>query len=217
MTPRRLLPMILAACGLAAGCSSTGHFELFGYTTAPPYEESIRTVYVPIFENVSFRRGLEFDLTRAVIREIEAKTPYRVVNCRENADTELKGKIVNRNKSVILPNRLGEVREGEVNLAVELLWLDLRPGYAGQPLTRPDMNREELRRLRERQMPGMPVTQEDRIQRLPDVDAAGKPLPILVQPAATFIPELGGSVTSAEKQLVDRLAIQIVSMMERPW
>ena len=43
------------------------------------------------------------------------------------------------------------------------------------------------------------------------------PNTIIVQPAAHFIPELGGSVTSAERQIVDRLAVQIVSMMERPW
>ena len=36
-------------------------------------------------------------------------------------------------------------------------------------------------------------------------------------PIGGFIPELGGSLTTAEKQNVDRLAIQIVSMMEIPW
>jgi hypothetical protein len=211
--------LFAAGCGLAAGCTSTGHLQLFGYTTEPLYDDSIRTVYVPIFENVSFRRGIEFDLTRAVIREIEAKTPYKVVNCRENAHTELRGKVINRNKSLILQNQIGEIREGEVNLAVELTWLDLRPGHLGEALTRPDVARDELRRLRERQnaAPGTVFPEDDRLQRVPHIDATGKPLPVLVQPSATFVPELGGSVASAEKQLVDRLAIQIVSMMERPW
>ena len=37
------------------------------------------------------RQGLEFDLTRAVVREIEAKTPYKVVGADADADTELTG------------------------------------------------------------------------------------------------------------------------------
>jgi hypothetical protein len=39
----------------------------------------------------------------------------------------------------------------------------------------------------------------------------------VVQSVASFIPELGESITTAEKKNVDRLAIQIVSMMESPW
>jgi hypothetical protein len=38
-----------------------------------------------------------------------------------------------------------------------------------------------------------------------------------VQSLAGFIPELGESLATAEKKNVDRLAIQIVSMMEIPW
>ena len=63
-----------------ASCESWGHFTFLGYTTRPNYDECIKTVYVPIFDNKTFRRGMEFDLTRAVIREIEAKTPFKVVD-----------------------------------------------------------------------------------------------------------------------------------------
>jgi hypothetical protein len=213
-----LVPLLVVA-----GCASDGHFDLLGYTTRPTYDDCIRTVYVPIFENVSFRRGLEFDLTRAVIREIEAKTPYKVASCREAADTELRGKIINRNKALILNNQLNEIREGEVALAVELTWLDLRPGHLGEVLTRPDAPRGEILRGRDNfgRFGFNPVTppsaMEEQPRGAPLIDKEGKPLPVLVQPTATYVPELGGSVTSAEKQLVDRLAIQIVSMMERPW
>jgi hypothetical protein len=44
-----------------------------------------------------------------------------------------------------------------------------------------------------------------------------KAKPLILAPVGTFIPELGGSVTSAEWQAINRLAVQIVSMMERPW
>jgi hypothetical protein len=53
-------------------CEWDGQFTVLGYTTRPNYDSGIRTVRVPIFKNVTFWRGLEFDLTRAVVREIES-------------------------------------------------------------------------------------------------------------------------------------------------
>ena len=50
-------------------------------------------------------------------------------------------------------------------------------------------------------------------------------VPVPVQPKGTvivtstgnFIPELGQSLATAQQQTVDRLAVQITSMMEKPW
>ncbi|MCI0642987.1 MAG: LPS assembly lipoprotein LptE [Gemmataceae bacterium] len=176
---------------LLAGCSSDGHLCILGYTTRPNYDPSIHTVYVPIFQNVTFARGLEFDLTRAVIREIESKSTIKVVSNCENADSELIGKIFSTNKSLITLNQLGEVREAEGLMGVEIVWRDLRAGQSGQLLSG---NGKKV---------GHPE--------------GAPPPPIVVQPNASFVPELGGSLTSAQKQLVDRTAIQIVSMMEQPW
>jgi lipopolysaccharide assembly LptE-like protein len=206
--------LIAASLGLLAGCAGDGHINIFGYTTAPPYDETIRTVYVPIFENVSFRRGLEFDLTRVVIREIEAKTPYKVASCRERADTELLGKIVARRKALINQNQLGEVREAEVSMVVELQWRDLRPGHYGEFLSHADDQRKDD-----------PLAKDSLAREPRDLARKNDPFArqakdsntIVVQPTGHFIPELGGSVTSAEKQIIDRLAVQIVSLMERPW
>jgi Lipopolysaccharide-assembly len=180
-----------------ASCTGDGHFTILGYTTQPNYNLEIRTVYVPIFQNVTFARGLEFDLTRAVIREIESKTPFKVVDCREGADTELIGKIINTSKGVITLNQLGEVRDAQAGLSVELTWRDLRPGCTGTILSA-DPKKEEVRG--ENPLPG-----------------PKSPPPALVTPSATYIPEVGGSVLAARKQLVDRAAIQIVSMMEKGW
>lgn len=196
--------LLTVALGLCAGCASDGHLNLFGYTTAPTYDCDIRTVYVPIFDNVSFRRGLEFDLTRAVVREIEAKTPYKVVNCRDKADTELIGKIVGRRKQLINVNQLGETRDAEVVLAVELQWNDLRPGHLGESLSRAENASKED-----------PLSPNKLDPYAPRGKKAKDPNIILVQPTTHFIPELGGSVASAERQLIDRLAVQIVSMMEK--
>lgn len=198
---RLSLAILTALAALAgAGCQGDGHFALGGYTTQPNYDCGIRTVYVPIFQNVTFSRGLEFQLTRAVIREIEAKTPYKVVSNRDAADSELLGKIVTTRKSVVLMNQLNEVREAEALMGVELVWRDLRPGLTGKILSGDDP--EQYRDPLQPPLPGAPPA---------------APPPALVQPQATFIPELGGSITTARKQLVDRTATQIVSLMEQGW
>jgi hypothetical protein len=187
-----LMTMLLPAC------SWDGHFSVLGYTTQPLYDLSIKTVRVPIFKNVTFRRGLEFDLTEAVVNAIHSKTPYRVVQSCEDADTELIGTIASRTKAVTNFNQIGETRNAETTLTVEVVWRDLRPGHVGDVLSQP--------------RPGKPG---DPPPPLPPPGAVAPP--VLVQSIGTFIPELGGSLTTAEKTNVDRIAVQIVSMMEKPW
>src|ERR687884_259892 len=109
-----LLPLLAL---LLSSCAGDGHLTLLGYTTRPNYDTSIRTVRVPIFKNFtmrdSTRQGLEFDLTKAVVREIELKTPYKVVGADCDADTELTGTIVAYNKGILNRNQQNEVREAE--------------------------------------------------------------------------------------------------------
>src|SRR5438067_12077968 len=125
MPARRLIPMplrhsplaILLAALALPGCESGGHFTILGYTTRPNYDTCIKTVYVPIFQCEIMldetRRQIPFDLTRAVIREIEAKTPYKVVSDRGRADTELTGRVKALTKNLINRNQLNEIREAE--------------------------------------------------------------------------------------------------------
>jgi hypothetical protein len=185
---------------LLPGCESGGNFTILGYSTAPNYATNLHTVRVPIFKNTTMRRGVEFDLTRAVIREIEAKTPYKVVGDGCPADSELSGKIVALNKNVINRTQLNEIREAETGLAVEVVWRDLR---TGEILSKPKPG------------PGAPPPAPP----VPDpITGKEPPAPtVTVSSTGDFIPELGQSITTAEQQNVDRLAIQIVSMMEKPW
>jgi hypothetical protein len=193
----RLRCLALAAALLAPGCGWDGHLDILGYTTRPNYDPSIRTVYVPIFGNTTMRRGLEFELTRAVVREIEAKTPMKVVSDRSCADTELTAKIVNETKGPTMYNQIGEVRDAQLTMTVELFWRDLRPGHNNEILSRP--------------RPGRPA--DPAPLGLPPQDGP----PVTVQSQAVFTPELGTSRTTAEKTLIDRMAVQIISMMEKPW
>jgi hypothetical protein len=179
-------------------CESGGHFTLFGYTTQPNYDTSIKTVRVPIFQNTTFYRGLEFDLTRAVIKAIERDTPYKVVNGECNADTELTGKIIIFTKNILNRNQLNEVREAETNLAVEVVWKDLRTG-------------EFLSNPRRGPAPEAPPPA------LGEPPPPTKAAPVQVFSLGHFIPEVGQSLTTAQQENVNHLAVQIVSMMEKPW
>jgi hypothetical protein len=194
-----------AAFGLAAAlalvlssCEGGGHFTLLGYTTRPNYDPNIHTVYVPVFKNLTFWRGLEFQLTQAVIREIEATTPFKVVSDCDGADTELLGTIISYNKNLLNRNQLNEVREAETVLGVQVVWRDRRTG-------------EIL------SQPRRPVAPPPLAPDMPPPPEPGLQPPVLVQSLGHFIPELGGTVTSAEQENVKALAIKIVSMMEKPW
>lgn len=198
-----LLPTIvgLAPLGLPS-CENGGHFTVLGYTTQPNYRADIRTIRVPVFKNSTYRdsvrQGLEFDLTKAVVREIEAKTPYKVVGPGCDADTELTGTIVTVNKNILNRNELNEVREGEMVIGVEIRWQDLRSG-------------EWLSR---RQRPPGQANSETPT---PGPTPGKPPPPVLVTAQGNFIPELGQSPTTALQTGVNRMAVQIVSLMEQPW
>jgi hypothetical protein len=204
---RKPATLLVAALTLVLpACESGGHFTVLGYTTRPNYDTTIHTVYVPIFKNHTFYKGLEFDLTRAVVREIEAKTPYKVVSNEECADTVLTGTIISYNQNVLNRNQLNEIREMETTMGAEVIWRDRR---TGEVLSRPrDPNAPQLGTF------SMPVANGRPEGPLPPLPEAK---PTLVQSLAGYIPEIGQSITTAEKDNVDRLAIQIVSQMEKPW
>ena len=49
-----------------------------GYSNESLFPDQIRSVYVEMFENETFRRGIEYDLTDALAKRIEAETPYKI-------------------------------------------------------------------------------------------------------------------------------------------
>src|SRR5688500_10305880 len=61
------------------------------------YRPDIRTVYVPVVQSNSFRRYLGERLTEAIVKEIELKTPYKVVDS-DAADSVLTVKLVSESK-----------------------------------------------------------------------------------------------------------------------
>lgn len=204
---------------LLPACSQDGQFRVLGYTTRPNYKTEYRTVRVPIFKNTTFRQGLEFDLTREVVNQIGQKTPYKVVGCGEEADTELIGKITVANKAILNRNQLNELREAETILVVELLWRDL---HTGEVLTKPHKGDGGPLNLQTPGLPAptLPVGPDGQPVRLPPQlpnEPPGLPAIVSAQSLAHFIPEIGQSITTAYQDNIKRLATQIVSQMEESW
>jgi Lipopolysaccharide-assembly len=234
---RYLLPLACAGLALALpACTPDNHFTVLGYTTAPNYDCNIHTVRVPIFDNRTWRRGLEFDLTQAVVRDIQLYTPYRVVGFDQPADTELQGRIVMGTKGILNVNQQGEIREAETAITVEVSWVDLR---TGQLLSKPGRRYGEARidpLVPPTLSGGVPGALQPAIITPPlapigpNVLADGSALPpsppnpdaprpdvIRLRTVGSYVPELNGSTTTGFQQAVDKMAVQIVSMMEKPW
>ena len=89
------------------------------------YRPDVQTVSVPIFDSDSLRRDLGERLTEAVVKEIEVKTPYKIVDGLQ-ADSVLQGKILRVAKYVVAENVNDEPRDIEIDLRVEVAWRDRR-------------------------------------------------------------------------------------------
>jgi hypothetical protein len=207
-TRRQALALLLAGATAAAGCK---HGLLNGYTTRPNYDPGIRTVYVPEFKTKVFEttpyRGMEEVLTRKVVNEIEWKTPFKVVSDPDGADTELQGTIVGLAKLLQNRTRFNEVRELDLQVTVEIVWHDLRPGNEGRILTNPTR--------RENALP-QPEASFDLLNP-PPPPKPDDPKPVRLFADGRGLIELGETSTSALNMALDRLAVQIVSAMEMPW
>ncbi len=114
----RQLTCIVVLFALISGC---------GYTTKPLISRKINSIYIPIFENNTFRRGLEFDLTNAVKEEIMSKTKLRIAQ-KDSADTILSGKIEKVAESMLSSNVADDIVESRVTIYVDIKLVDRRTG-----------------------------------------------------------------------------------------
>jgi hypothetical protein len=99
-----------------------------GYRWASLYREDVQTVAIPIFTNKDFRRGVEFRLSKALVNQLEAHTPYRVAP-RERADTILEGEIVRIDVTDLSRDVRANVPQEQLYvLTINFIWKDLRSG-----------------------------------------------------------------------------------------
>jgi hypothetical protein len=89
------------------------------------YAPDVTTVYVPMIESDSYRRDLGERLTEAVIKEIELKTPYKVVDTPD-ADSVLSARLTRDTRRTLVENAFDDPRLLENELHAEVTWLNRR-------------------------------------------------------------------------------------------
>ena len=112
-----------------AGCSGN---PSDGWTMGNTHSERYSTITAPLFENLTYERGLEAQLGRALVSEIESSTPYKVTG-PGLADTMLSGTIssaelIPLTKSVTT----GLASETLYKVTIDFEWSDLA---TGEPIT----------------------------------------------------------------------------------
>jgi hypothetical protein len=99
-----------------------------GYQWSSLYRGDVRSVAVPIFANKTFYRGYEFNLTKAVVNQLEAQSPYKVMP-KERADTLLDGEIQQVRVRTISNSPFTSLpQEQLLEVTVNFTWKDLRTG-----------------------------------------------------------------------------------------
>ena len=120
---RRLLLVALPVAALLSGCAG----YRFGNNTL--YAPNVRTVYVPMIQSESYRTTPGIDLgerlTEAVCKEIEKRTPFKVVG-DPNADSVLTARIVADTKRMVVESPTDQSRQVEMNLQTLVTWAEDR-------------------------------------------------------------------------------------------
>jgi hypothetical protein len=100
-----------------------------GYSNESLFPEDIRSVCLEMFDNQTFRRGVEYELSDALAKRIEVSTPYKIVSDSHRADTVMSGQIVSIGELALSLDRdLGTVLEKEVQMQAVVSWKNLKTG-----------------------------------------------------------------------------------------
>jgi hypothetical protein len=113
--------MGLVALAALSGC---------GYKIGTLHRSDVRTISIPVWTRGHgvFRRGLEMDLTKAVVNRIQVDTRYRITDAAK-ADTKLTGQLKNVSQRPLSINTdTGRTRAMEAVFTVSFKWVDLRSG-----------------------------------------------------------------------------------------
>jgi RNase P/RNase MRP subunit p29 len=119
---RRVFACLAVVASTAVGCAS----YRFGNNTL--YASNVRTIYVPVFQCDSYRTTPAIDvgerLTEAVCKEIEKRTPFKVVGSEAAADSVLTGRVVADTKRMVVESPTDQSRMVEMNYQVLVTWAD---------------------------------------------------------------------------------------------
>ena len=125
----RFSAAVYAVLGVFASLIFCGCDGMGGYSDELLYPEEISSVYVEMFDSQSFRRGVEYELSDALAKRIEAETPYKVISNRDRADSVISGRISSIGISTLTSEReTGRSLEKEVEIQAAVSWKNLKTG-----------------------------------------------------------------------------------------
>lgn len=148
-----LAALLAFACGGCDATPTTG-----GYQMQSRYSKDYRTVAVTLFKNDTFDRPLNGELTEALVKELQASTPYHI-SSEARADTLLRGTVRTRTLRELSKSRsTGLSEEMLYEVTVDWEWIDQRTGkvlvarngFSGSALfvpSRPSSEPTEIGRL----------------------------------------------------------------------
>jgi hypothetical protein len=114
------------ATAFIVGCASS---PSEGWTVQSIHRTDIKSIAVPIFENSTYEREIGFELTDAVIKELELKTSLAIVP-ETRADTVLLGRVRRVQLDQLSKSRLtGLSEESLYGVTIDFEWKDLRTGH----------------------------------------------------------------------------------------
>ncbi|MDH4241539.1 MAG: LPS assembly lipoprotein LptE, partial [Phycisphaerae bacterium] len=106
-----------------------GCAEMTGYSNQSLFPADVSSVCLEMFENTSFRRGVEYKLSDALAKRIEAATPYKIISSKDRADSVISGQIVQVDELVLSVEReTGLPLEKELLLRAVVNWKNLKTG-----------------------------------------------------------------------------------------
>jgi hypothetical protein len=124
------LRVLSCSCALVLMVSAlTGCSAIKGYSNETLFPLDVGSVCLQMFDNRTFRRGAEFELSDALAKRIEADTPYKIVSSSDRADTIISGQIVSvREIPLSIEREMGTVLEKEVEIRAVVNWKNMKTG-----------------------------------------------------------------------------------------
>jgi len=126
---RKAVFVIFLVFSTAISFGLCGCEQLSGYSNESLFPEDISSVCVEMFENQSFWRDVEYELTDALAKRIEAQSPYKIISSTDRADTVISGQIVSIDEAALSTERqTGRALEKQVELTAVVNWKNLKTG-----------------------------------------------------------------------------------------
>lgn len=117
--------LFLTFTGIAVNILGCAGYQIGNDTL---YNTSIKTIYVPMVKSDVLRPQLGERITEAVVKEIELRTPYKVVrdNC---ADAVLNIQLTNYNQGINFKDTWGGPRQESLDMRVKIELVDRKTQF----------------------------------------------------------------------------------------